>query len=135
MKENAYASPSANTSSGREIRFDFGHAFAYLLPVVTILWTCFFYAYAFRVIYSLGRWPGFEEHGDLDETLYQELLSSALFVLFFLIPIWSLTLGVCAVLSKAYRTENVLRAVLITWIVILVVVVLDPGGHFAWFLG
>ncbi len=107
----------------------------YVPQALWILWLGLAYAYCVRVWLRLGYWPILiEDHAGLKHGAHWTVAFYSWYLLLILLVLWTLvTLG-SAPFIRRLRAVQTFVALILSWLVALHVLLLDPGGILSWLI-
>jgi hypothetical protein len=107
----------------------------YVLPVLWMLWLGLAYAYCVRVWLRLGYWPILiEDHAGLKHGVHWTVAFFSWFLLMILVVLWTLVTLSSAPFIRRLRTVQTFVALILSWLPLLYVLFVDPGGRISWLI-
>lgn len=107
----------------------------YVPQALWVLWLGVAYAYCVRVWLRLGYWPILiEDHAGLKHGAHWTAAFYSWYLLLILLVLWTLvTLG-SAPFIRRLRAVQTFVALIVTWLLALYVLLLDPGRMLSWLI-
>jgi len=107
----------------------------YVPQALWILWLGLAYAYCVRVWLRLGYWPVLiEDHAGLKHGAHWTVAFYSWYLLLILLVLWTLATLVSAPFVRRLRAVQTYAALIVSWLLALYVLLVDPGGILSWLI-